>query len=203
VALLLAVVRGIVELDRKVRSGSWDYAAAGQLRRVADLRLGIVGFGRIGRGVARRARGLGIAVAAYDPHVPAEEMRAAGVAPLELAELLATSDALSVHAVLTPETEGLIGRRELAAMKRGSVLVNVTRAGIVDQDALLRALHDGHLGGAALDVLEVEPPTAAHPAPRAPNLIVTPHAAWYSPAAEREATVRAARSVAAVLAEAL
>ncbi len=94
---------------------------------------------------------------------------------------------------------GMIGAREIAAMKPGAVLVNVARAEIVDQQALVRALADEHLAGAALDVLEVEPPTADDPAPPAPNLIVTPHAAWYSRESEREATVRAARAVAAVL----
>ena len=109
------------------------------------------------------------------------------------------SVAISVHAPLTPETRGLVGAAELARLPRRAFVVNASRAGLVDTDALLRALANGHLGGAALDVLDVEPPTREAPAPSAPRLIVNPHAGWYSPEAEEAALRRAIESVLDVL----
>jgi len=188
VALLLALVRGVVALDQSVRAGGWDHAAAGPLRRVAGTRLGIVGFGRIGRAVARRALALGFEVWAADPTVAAAEVSAASVRPARLEELLAACDAVTLHLPLTPETEELIGARELELMPPGAVLVNTARGGLVVVEALVAALNRGHLSGAALDVLPAEPPERR---PEAPGLIVTPHAAWYSPEAEREARARA------------
>jgi D-3-phosphoglycerate dehydrogenase / 2-oxoglutarate reductase len=196
IALLLALLRGIVVLDRSVRAGEWDEHAAGPLRRAAGTRLGVVGFGRIGRAVARRAVALGFEVRAHDPFVEVAER---GVEPATLDDLLRTSDAVTLHVPLSAETDGLIAERELALMPRGSFLVDTARARLLDWDAFLRALESGHLAGAAVDVLPVEPPTPDHPAPRLPNLIVTPHAAWYSPEAERELYRRAALSVRAVL----
>jgi D-3-phosphoglycerate dehydrogenase len=194
-ALLLALVRGVVELDRSVRAGSWDHAVAGPLRRIADVRLGVIGFGRIGRALAARARALGMEVTAHDPFVSADEIAAVGMRPATLEELLEHSDAISVHAPLTPETRGLIGAEEIARLPEGALVVNASRAGLVDTDALLRALDDGHLGGVALDVLEVEPPTADAPAPSAPRLVVNPHAGWYSGEAQDAALARAVESV--------
>ncbi|MGI8479773.1 MAG: C-terminal binding protein [Gaiellaceae bacterium] len=195
-ALLLALVRGIVELDRSVGEGDWDAKAAGPLRRLGDVRLGVVGFGRIGRALAARALGLGLDVQATDPVVPDETIGAAGVRPATLDELLRTSDAVSLHTPLTGDTDGLIGARELALLPRGAYLVNVARGSLVDETAMLAALESGQLAGAALDTLGVEPPTQA---PRAPRLIVTPHAAWYSQEAEAAAHRRAAESVRAAL----
>ncbi len=198
-ALLLALVRGVVELDRSVRNGDWDYQAAGELRRIADVRLGIVGFGRIGRAVAARARALGMEVAAHDAFLADSEIEEAGVQAAPLADLLRRSDAVSVHAPLTPETRGLIGADELALLPRGAFVVNASRAPVVDTDALLGALDSGHLGGVALDVLDVEPPAADAPAPAAPRLVVNPHAGWYSERAAEVAVERAAEAVRDVL----
>ena len=197
--LLLSLVRGVVELDRSVRDGGWDHTVAGPLRRIADVRLGVIGFGRIGRALASRALALGMDVRAYDPLLSDEDIAAEGVRPAALGELLTTSDAISVHAPLTPETRGLVGSDELRLLPPGALVVNASRAGLVDTAALLRALEDGHLAGAALDVLEVEPPTAESPAPSAPRLVVNPHAGWYSPEAEEAAVGRAIESVLDVL----
>jgi D-3-phosphoglycerate dehydrogenase len=195
-ALLLALVRGVVELDRSVLSGAWDHEAAGMLRRASDVRLGVVGFGRIGRALASRARALGMDVCAYDPLVSDEEIASAGVRPqTTLAELLESSTAVSIHAPLTPETRRLIGPRELAVLPEGAYVVNVSRGGLVDTDALLEALESGRLGGVALDVLDVEPPSLDSPAPAAPRLVVNPHAGWYSERAEEAVFRRAAESV--------
>lgn len=198
-ALLLALVRGVVELDRHVRGGGWDHEVAGPLRRIADVRLGVIGFGRIGRALAARARALGMDVTAHDPLVSDDEIAAAGVRPAKLDQLLTGCDAISVHAPLTPETRGLIGAEEIARLPTGALVVNASRAGLVDTDALLRALDDGHLAGVALDVLDVEPPTAAAPAPAAPRLVVNPHAGWYSEEAQVTALRRAIQSVLDVL----
>ena len=194
-ALLLSLVRGVVELDRSVREGHWDHAAAGPLVRLSDVRLGIVGFGRIGRALGARARALGMEVCAHDPLVPDSEIAAEGIRPVALTELLESSSAISVHVPLTDETRGFIGARELALLPHGAFVLNVSRGGLVDVDALLEALESGRVGGVALDVLEVEPPTAEIPAPAAPRLVVTPHAGWYSEWAHEEAHRRAAASV--------
>jgi D-3-phosphoglycerate dehydrogenase len=198
-ALLLALLRGVVALDRDVRAGRWNDRAAGPLRRVVGTRLGVVGFGRIGRALAARAAALGMEVWATDPVVAPAAISEAGARPATLDELLAACEAVSLHVPLTAETERLLGTRELARMPRGSLLVNTARGGLVDTDALLAALESGHLAGAALDALEIEPPTRKEPAPQAPGLIVTPHAAWYSEDAERELKRRAVGAVRAVL----
>jgi D-3-phosphoglycerate dehydrogenase len=176
-ALLLALVRGVVDLDRSVSSGGWDARAAGPLRTLAGMRVGIVGLGRIGGAFATRLLALGCEVWAHDVAPVARE----GVRLVSLDELLRACDAVSVHVPLTRETRGLIGRAEVAAMRPGALLVNTARGPVVDVDAVLEALRSHRLGGAALDVLPVEPPPVP---PAAPNLILTPHAAFYSPDAE-------------------
>jgi D-3-phosphoglycerate dehydrogenase / 2-oxoglutarate reductase len=199
-ALALALMRGVVALDRDVRAGGWDAGAAGPLRRVRGTRLGVVGFGRIGAAVAVRAVALGFEVWASDPAGSASEgMRSAGVRAAALDELLGACHVISLHAPLTPATRGLIGAREIAAMPRGAFLVNTARAALCDTGAVLAALRDGRLGGAALDVLDVEPPSREHPAPRHPNLIVTPHSAYASPEAEAELERRVAVALRAAL----
>ncbi len=194
-ALLLALLRGVVALDRSVRAGGWDHAVAGPLHSFRGLKLAVIGFGRIGRALAARARALGFEVWAVDPHVSDEEIGAEGVRPATLENALADCRAFSLHSVLTKETRGLLGPDELACMPRGSYLVDTARAALVDFDAVLRALESGQLAGAAFDVLPVEPPRPDAPAPEHPNLIVNPHAAWYSPATEREAYRRPAIAV--------
>jgi len=198
-ALLLGLLRGIVELDRSVRAGAWDWTAAGDLRRIRGTRLGLIGFGRIGRALAERASAVGFDVWATDPAVSPQAIAAAGAKAASPDELLKNCEAFSLHLPLTPETKGLIGAKELASMPRGSVLVDTARAELVDLDALLGALESGHLAGAALDVLPAEPPTRELPAPTAPRLVVTPHAAWYSVEAEEEVYRRPVLSVRDVL----
>jgi D-3-phosphoglycerate dehydrogenase len=195
VALLLALLRGVVALDRSVRGGAWDHTAAGPLRTLRGTRLAVIGFGRIGRALAARALALGLEVWAVDPHVPAEEIAAQGVRAATLDEALDACEAFSLHSLLTPETRGLIGAEQLARMPPGSFLVDTARADLVDFDAVLAALDSGQLAGAAFDVLPVEPPRPDAPAPERPTLIVNPHAAWYSPATEREAYRRPAVAV--------
>jgi len=194
-ALLLALMRGVVALDRSVRQGQWDHSVAGPLRTFNGTGLAVVGFGRIGRAVASRALALGFDVYAVDPHLPDAAIAGYGVRPAKLGEALETCLAFSLHALLTPETRGLIGAEEIARMPRGAYIVDTARAALVDFDAVLAALDSGQLAGAAFDVLPVEPPTAEHPAPQRPTLVVNPHAAWYSPATEHEAYRRPAVAV--------
>lgn len=198
-ALTLALLRGVVALDRTVRAGAWDDHAAGVLMRVVGTRLGVVGFGRIGRAVAARAKAMGMEVWVFDPLVGGDSIASADVKPAALEQLLTACSVVSLHVPLTRQTTHLIGARELSLMPKGAYLVNTARAALVDQPALLAALESGALGGAALDVLEAEPPTDEHPAPIHPRLIVTPHSAWYTADSEREVYRRAALSVRAVL----
>jgi D-3-phosphoglycerate dehydrogenase / 2-oxoglutarate reductase len=179
-ALLYGLVRGVVELDRDVARGGWSPKAAGALRTVAGLRVGVVGLGRIGGAVATRLLALGAEVWANDVLPVSRE----GVRFVELDELLAECDAVTLHVPLTRATRGLIGSSQLASMRPDALLVNTSRGAVVDEGAVLSALRAGRLGGAALDVLVREPPPVA---PLAPNLIVTPHAAYYSEASEQRA----------------
>jgi D-3-phosphoglycerate dehydrogenase len=195
IALLLALVRGVVALDRSVREGAWDHAVAGPLRTFRGTRLAVIGFGRIGRAVAERALALGFEVWGVDPHVPAEAIMSVGVKPGTLDEAIAGCEAFSLHSLLTPETRGMIGAQEIARMPRGSLIVDTARAALVDFDAVLAGLDSGQLAGAAFDVLPVEPPNPDDPPPQRPTLVVNPHAAWYSPATEHEAYRRPAVSV--------
>jgi D-3-phosphoglycerate dehydrogenase len=179
-ALLYALLRGIVVLDRDVAAGGWNAKVAGPLRTLAELRVGIVGLGRIGDAVASRLLALGLEVWAHDL-LPVERD---GVRPAGLDELLAECDAVTLHVPLTRETRGLLGPERIESIRPGALLVNTSRGEVVDVDAVLAALRSGRLAGAALDVLPQEPPPAV---PVAPNLILTPHAAYYSPAAEERA----------------
>ncbi|MEV6926691.1 C-terminal binding protein [Dactylosporangium sp. NPDC051485] len=179
VALALAVERGVLPLDRSVRAGRPDYAAAGPLHRSSERTFGVVGFGAIGRTTARKAAGLGYRVVAHDPRYPSGE-RLDGVVQLSFDELLAAADVVSLHVPLVPATHHLIDAAALARMRPGAVLVNTCRGGVVDTDALVAALAGGQLAGAALDVVDPEPLPAGHPLLTQPRAVLTPHAAWYS-----------------------
>jgi D-3-phosphoglycerate dehydrogenase / 2-oxoglutarate reductase len=176
VALILAVTRGVVRLDAAVHGGHWDFRRAGRLRRASAQQLGVVGLGHIGAAVARRALALGYAVAGYDPVSSAPS----GVRAVPLDEVLAGSDIVSLHVPLTEVTRRMMDDAAFARMRPGSVLVNTARGGLVDTAALARALDSGRLAGAALDVLDPEPPEAGDPVLADDRIIVTPHAAFYS-----------------------
>jgi D-3-phosphoglycerate dehydrogenase / 2-oxoglutarate reductase len=196
IAFTVDLLRGITLLDRSVHAGEWDYARAAP-RRVGGAVLGIVGLGRIGREVARRAVALEMEVLAADPAVSQSDL--SGVRRTGLEELLGAADVVTLHAPLTPETRGLIGARQLAAMRPSSYLVNCARAELVDRDALGEALRAGRLAGCALDVLVPEPPAADQPERSWPRTLINPHAAWYSPQSATEPYRRAGEAVAAVL----
>lgn len=193
--LILALTRGIVPLDRAIHAGTWDFRGSGELRRGSGQQVGIIGLGRIGSAVARRMLALRFRVVAADPRQPVVE----GVPVVELDELLRTSDVVSVNAWLDPSTRHLVDGAAFASMKRGAYLVNTARGGLVDQAALVEALRSGHLGGAALDVLEREPIAPDDPLLGFPNVVLTPHTAFYS----RESLVEMKRRVAGEIAAAL
>ena len=194
IGFALAWTRGLVHFDREVRAGRWVPASA-RLRRLAALTCGIVGFGRIGRATARKLAAFGCRLLAHDPHLDGE---VAGVLCVDLATLLSRSDIVIVHAPLLPGTRHLIDRERLALMPKGGLLVNVSRGGVVDTDAVIEALQSGQLSAAALDVLESEPnvPSALLAQPGA---MLTPHVAFSSDASLAELRRRAAEEVVRVL----
>jgi D-3-phosphoglycerate dehydrogenase / 2-oxoglutarate reductase len=198
IALLLALHRRLIEFDGAVRSGGWKQHLP-RVERLSDCSLGVVGFGRIGREVARKGAALGLRSLAFDPLLPGEEIAAAGATPHSLGELLAGSDFVSLHLPLTPDTRHLIDAGALGAMKRGAVLINVSRGGLIDEDALAEALRAGHLGGAGLDTMENEPLRPDSRLLEAPGLILTPHVAWLSAGARRALQRGAAEEAARLL----
>jgi len=196
IAFALDLLRGVTLLDRSVHAGAWDLHQSAP-RRVSGAVLGIVGLGRIGREVARRALGLEMRVLGFDPVVSPGQVDGIEVAPLET--VLAGADVVTLHALLVTGRPPLIGAAELAAMRPHAYLINCGRAGLVDAEALGAALRSGRLGGCALDVLPVEPPGADAAELGWPRTLINPHAAWYSAAAATEPYRRAGEAVAAVL----
>lgn len=203
VAAALVLLRGAWFATEAVRAGSWPREAASAGREVAGKRMGLVGLGRTAREVARRARTLGMEVAAFDPHLPPDDAAWRGVASVDLATLAARSDVLSLHVPLTPETRHLASAGLIARMRTGAVLVNAARGGVVDEAALAAALREGRLAGAALDVFEVEPLTAEAGAVFAgvPNLILTPHVAGVTAESNVRVSAATAANVRRVLRE--
>jgi D-3-phosphoglycerate dehydrogenase len=198
IALVAALLRRLVDCDRAVRNGAWDVTEFPPVR-IHGACLGIVGFGRIGQAVAARGAGLGMRVLAFDPLVPGSDVEAAGARPCGLDELLAEADAVTLHAAVESGSRGLLGARELGSMKAGAVLVNCTRAALVDHDALGEAVSSGRLAAVGLDVLPVEPPPPGEPALGWPRTVITPHSAWYAPETALLPYELAANDVARVL----
>jgi D-3-phosphoglycerate dehydrogenase len=173
-ALILALVRHIARADASLKRGAWERR---RFRGIAlsGKTLGLLGVGRIGSEVAKRARPFGMRVVACDPYLSPERAEQLGIELVTLASLLREADVVSVHAPLSEETRGLIGARELALMKPTAYLVNAARGGIVDEKALAEALKAGGLAGAALDVFEKEPVPADHPLLKFENVLAVPH----------------------------
>ena len=199
-ALLLACARKLVALDRTVRDGAWDYQQVGPIHRIRGRILGLVGLGRIGRVVAQKAQAFGLRVICHDPFVDPEEGKSLGVEMVSLEELLRNSDFVSLHLPLSKKTEKLIGEKELQAMNPTAFLINTSRRGLVDNQAVIRALKEGWIAGAGSDVMfDGLPFSADEPALDLPNLILTPHAGWYSEESKAQLQGETAQEVARVL----
>jgi phosphoglycerate dehydrogenase-like enzyme len=178
VALMLALLRRVREMDAIVRENRWNERWTTRLGDLTEAKVGLIGFGRIARYTARICgAGFGAQLAAYDPMLAAEDITAAGVTPMDLPELLAWADVISIHVPLIEGTRGLIGARELAMMRNSAIILNCSRGGIIDEAALAEALTAGRIAGAGIDVFEAEPPPADHPLFALPNVVLSPHVA--------------------------
>ncbi len=173
-ALLLSMARNIPAAHVSMKAGEWNRSRFIG-RELFEKTLGIVGLGRIGREMARRAKAFEMEVLACDPLISAEKVHELGIELVDLKTLLGKADFLSLHAALTAETKRMIGREQFAMMKSGVRIINCARGGLIDQDALVKALADGKVAGAALDVFETEPLAADSPLRKIDNLILTPH----------------------------
>jgi phosphoglycerate dehydrogenase-like enzyme len=212
-ALVLSLRRGVIlyhERQRQSPPAPWGPVKGELIRRLGVQNFGIIGLGRIGTAVALRARAFGFRVMFYDPYLPNGTELALGIARApSLEDLLRQTDTLSIHTPLTPETRGMLGHAELALLRKGAVVVNTARGPIIDLDALLSLLRDGHLAAAGLDVLPVEPPVEPIPEllrayrAREPGLegrlVITPHAAWFTPESEHDTRVKSAETMRAAL----
>ncbi|MDE0160148.1 MAG: hydroxyacid dehydrogenase [Acidimicrobiaceae bacterium] len=197
-ALMLAAARRVTEAHNSLAAGKWDrkqYVGV----QLAGATLGLVGFGRIGRAVGRRALAFEMAVLTTDPYIPAEVAREHGARMVELPELLAASDFVSLHAVAQEDGSALLDGAALAAVKPGAIVVNAARGSLIDSAAARAALDDGRLGGLGLDVYDQEPPPPDHPLIGHPRVVHTPHLGASTGAAQRDVSVQVVAKVLAAL----
>ena len=195
-ALILACARGITLLDRKIREKRWDFTLAKPLFRIQGKILGLFGLGRIARMVAQKSSGFGFKIIAYDPYVSKVN---GGIKLVEFSQLLSDSDFISIHSPLTDETRHSFGENELRAMKKIAYLINTARGPIIDEKALYQALKKRWIAGAALDVMEKEPPNWENPLLKLENLIISPHISFYSEESYIELKTKTAKAVLSVL----
>jgi D-3-phosphoglycerate dehydrogenase / 2-oxoglutarate reductase len=198
-ALLLALIRKIPLSNKLVQSGRWEMPAVVPIRRIEGTVLGLIGFGHIPRLVAPKAKAFGFKVIAYDPFAKPEAFKTAGVESVDFDTLLQTSDYVSLHAPLLPATRGMMNAAAFAKMRKGAYIVNTARGPLIDEPALIEALDSGHLGGAGLDVVAVEPLAKDSPLLGRDNVIISPHTAFYSIEALNELQTKCATDVARVL----
>ena len=201
IAMAMVLLRGVYQSSADVAAGKWPRAALSGGREVCGSMIGLIGFGGIGRETARLARAVGMHAIGFDPQVAADaavwtEHR---TSPGSLAEVVAQCDVLSLHVPLTPDTRRLIDAATIATMRPDAILINTSRGGVVDEEAVAAALHAGTLGGAALDVFEHEPLAAGSPLAGCPRLVLTPHVAGVT----RESNVRVSTMIADRVAAAL
>jgi D-3-phosphoglycerate dehydrogenase / 2-oxoglutarate reductase len=182
-ALTLALVRRVVSRHAQVVAGKWNIGQSEPIYRIAGSTLGLIGFGRIARAYLSKMRAFGITdVLVHDPYVPAAELERLGVKHVDADEIFRKARIISLHAPATAENRHLVNERTLALMRPDACLINTSRGGLVDTAALAKALAEGKLFGAALDVLEVEPMPADSPLKSLPNVILSDHVGWYSEA---------------------
>jgi len=199
-ALALALIRNVVAYHRDIHAGQWHHLSAGKMQRPAEMTLGIVGFGRIGKRMAYVSRNVFKRVAAFDPHLIDGDFPPYVERVAELGALFEASEVVSIHAPLNAETRGVIDAGVLRRIRSGSYLVNTARGAIVRVDDLLAALDGGILAGAGLDVLPAEPIAAGDPLLGHPKVILTPHAAFFSVQSEIDLRRKAAQNIVSWLA---
>ena len=199
IALLLAVTRKIPLLFDCVKQGVWDVKNAIPVYSLAEKTLGLVGFGKIPRIVNEKAKAFELKVITYDPFVTAEMAREAGVQKVEQDELLEKSDYISIHCPLTPETKGMFNKEAFKKMKNTAFIINTARGPIINEPDLADALKEGQIAGAGLDVLEKDEIDINNPLLKMNNVVITPHAAWYSEEAMVRRRVETIESVVSVL----
>lgn len=199
VALLLALARKLVLSNVRVHSGKWEMSSVVPIRRLGGSVLGLIGFGRIAQRVASKVQAFGISVVAYDPYVPPEILGRAGVQGLSFAEVLKAADYISIHVPFAATTHHIFDSAAFRRMKDGAYIINTARGGIIDEAALVAALDAREIAGAALDVLEVEPPSDSKLLGRE-DVILTPHTSFYSEESLLELQTKAAEEVARALA---
>jgi D-3-phosphoglycerate dehydrogenase / 2-oxoglutarate reductase len=198
-ALLLSWARKVTLLNNEVKKGNWDFKACVPIHRFNNQTVGVLGFGRIPRRFIEKVKPLGFKLAAYDPFVSAEDMASAGVQKMELDEIISEADYLSVHVPLIKDTFHLLNADRFSQMKKNAVIINTARGPIIDEKALIEALENGEIAGAALDVAEEEPISIDSPLLHMDNVIITPHSAWYSEEAMVELRQKAAKNIVQVL----
>ncbi|HEX2922716.1 MAG TPA: C-terminal binding protein, partial [Chloroflexota bacterium] len=198
--MVLAFSRRLTFLHGLLRQGVWGRGKASPMPAIYSRTIGLIAFGEIGREVALRARAFGPTLLACDPFVGQEDADRYGVTMVGMEELLQRSDFVSVHAPLNAQTTHLLGEREFRLMKPNAVVINTARGPVVDQIALIRALQEGWIAGAGLDVFEEEPIAPSSPLLKMDNVLLTPHTAGLSDESQRESRRRVSRAVAAILA---
>jgi D-3-phosphoglycerate dehydrogenase / 2-oxoglutarate reductase len=198
-ALLLSFARKITYLNNEVKNGNWNFKAGTPIHRLNEQTVGVLGFGRIPRRFIEKVQILGFKTAAYDPFVSKSEMIEAGVEKMELDQIVKEADYLSVHVPLLKDTFHLLNKDRLDLMKKTAVIINTARGPIIDERALIDALQEGIIAGAALDVTEEEPIDKASPLLKMDHVIITPHSAWYSEEAMIELRQKAAKNIVQVL----
>lgn len=197
--LILAVVRKIPQLNESLHKGQWVKNSGVPIPRLGNLTLGLVGFGKIARYLKNRAAPLGMRTLAFDPGLSDAEIEKAGAKAVPFEKLLSESDVISLHCPLTNGTRHLFNAESLSNMKRGSFLINTSRGGLVDEDALRKAIESGHLAGAGIDVFENEGAKYDTPLRGVDNVILTPHIAFYSQQSVMELLQKASHQIAKVL----
>jgi len=199
-ACILALSRKLFPLTQAVRAGAWAgskeiMAVRGNICRLNQQAVGLVGMGRIGSLVISKARAFGLRVLVYDPYVPSEVVLKKGAEPVDFEYLLKESDFISLHAPLTPDTELILGLQEFKKMKPTAYIINASRGRLIDEHALYQAITDGEIAGACLDVMDPEPPNPENPLLNLEQVMVTGHCAYFSESSIRELQQRAAEAV--------
>ena len=199
IASLLAHARGFPRLLESTRRGEWGNKVVAPIHRLQGQTLGVVGYGRIGRAVGVKAHGLGLEVNVHDPYLASLPPDSSYARLVDWETLLLTSDYVSLHVPLTDGTHHIINAESLSQMKSTAFLINTARGALIDEDALLKAVRSGQIGGAALDVLSAEPPPVDHPLLHEDRIWITPHSAWYSEESMEDMRTRGAEEVVRVL----